>query len=144
MWIQWWCQFHHQSDHIWQVQRTHKCDTFLGTIFWCEFNGDVGFIIRVTICGKSGKHKCDTFSGTILRVPNSWPLFRGDQVSTSLFSVAKFLTGLLSTRGLRILFDPIYNCGADPLSFKGSCTPHKLIEASVSPNKQDICIWQCK
>ena len=37
----------------------------------------------------------------------SWPLFRGDQVSTSLFSVAKFLTGPL------ILFDLIYNRGAD-------------------------------
>ena len=74
-------------------------------------------------------------------INNSWPLFRGDQVSTSPFSIAKFLTGPLSTRGLRFLFDPIYNCGADPLSFKA---PHKLIEASVSPNKQDICIWQCK
>ena len=45
---------------------------------------------------------------------DSWPLFRGDQVSSSIFSVTKFLTGPLSTRGLRILFDPIYNCGADP------------------------------
>ena len=49
----------------------------------------------------------------------SWPLFRGDQVSILLFSVAKFLTRLLSTRRLRILFDPIYNCGTDPLSCQG-------------------------
>ena len=44
---------------------------------------------------------------------HSWPLFRGDQFSSSIFSIAKFLTGLLSTHGLHILFDPIYNCGAD-------------------------------
>ena len=33
-----------------------KYDTFSGTIFRCEFNSDVGFVIRVTIYGKSGKH----------------------------------------------------------------------------------------
>ena len=55
-WIQWWCPFCDQSDHIWQVQQTHKCDTFSGTIFWHEFNGDVGFVIRVTIYGKYSKH----------------------------------------------------------------------------------------
>ena len=50
------CPFHDCSDHIWQVQQTHKCDTSSRTIFQCEFNGDVGFVIRVTIYGKSGKH----------------------------------------------------------------------------------------
>ena len=55
MWIQW-CRFHDQSDHIWQVQQTHKCDTSSGTIFRREFNGDVSFVIQVTIYGKSGKH----------------------------------------------------------------------------------------
>ena len=50
-WIQWWCRFRDQHDHIWQVQQTHKCDTFSGTILRCEFNGDVGFVIRVTIYG---------------------------------------------------------------------------------------------
>ena len=50
------CPFHDRSDHIWQVRQTHKCDTSLGTIFRHEFNGDVGFMIRVTIYGKSGKH----------------------------------------------------------------------------------------
>ena len=55
-WIQWWCQFRDPSDHIWQVRQTHKCDTFSGTIFRREFNGDVSFVIRVTIYGKSGKH----------------------------------------------------------------------------------------
>ena len=35
------------------------------------------------------------------------PLFRGGQVSSSIFSVAKFLTGPLSVRGLRLLFDHI-------------------------------------
>ena len=54
---------------------------------------------------------------------DSWPLFRGDQVSISLFSVAKCLTRPLSTHGLRILFDPIYNCGADPLSCQGFLPP---------------------
>ena len=44
---------------------------------------------------------------------STWPLFRGDQVSSSIFSIAKFMTRLLSTCGLRILFDPIYNCGTD-------------------------------
>ena len=39
----------------------------LGTIFWHEFNGDGGFVIRVTLCGKSGKHKCDPSSGTIFQ-----------------------------------------------------------------------------
>ena len=34
---------------------------------WSEFNGDVGFVIRVTICGKSGKHKCDRSLGTIFQ-----------------------------------------------------------------------------
>ena len=55
-WIQWWCRFCHQSDHIWQVRQTHKCDTSSGTIFRCEFNGDVNFVIWVIIYGKSGKH----------------------------------------------------------------------------------------
>ena len=50
------CPFHDCSDHIWQVQQTHKCHTFSGTVFRCEFNGDVSFVIRVTIYGKSGKH----------------------------------------------------------------------------------------
>ena len=56
MWIQWWCWFRDQSDHIWQVRQTHKYDTSSGTISQCEFNGDVSFVIRVTIFGKSGKH----------------------------------------------------------------------------------------
>ena len=56
MWIQWWCRFRDQSNHIWQVQQTYKCDTSSGTIFQSEFNGDVGFIIRVTIYGKSSKY----------------------------------------------------------------------------------------
>ena len=48
-------RFCDQSDHIWQVQQTHKGDTSSGTIFRCEFNGDVGFVIRATIYGKSSK-----------------------------------------------------------------------------------------
>ena len=55
-WVMSVCPFHDCSDHIWQVQQTHKCDTFLRTIFQCEFNGDVSFVIRMTIYGKSGKH----------------------------------------------------------------------------------------
>ena len=52
------CPFHDCSDHIWQVQQTHKHDTSLRTIFQCELNGDVSFMIRVTIYDKSGKHTC--------------------------------------------------------------------------------------
>ena len=73
-------------------------------------------------------------------INNSWPLFRGDQVSTSPFSIAKFLTGPLSTRGLRFLFDPIYNCGADPLSFKGCKNPRgQALEFSVKSGLPGGC-----
>ena len=72
--IQWWCQLHDQSDHIWQVRQTHKCGTFSWTIFQCEFNGDVSFMIRVTIYGKSGKHT----SMINFQEPFFWREFNGD------------------------------------------------------------------
>ena len=47
MWIQWWCLLRDQSYHIWQYQQICKCYISSGTIFRCEFNGDVCFVIRV-------------------------------------------------------------------------------------------------
>ena len=38
-----------RSDHIWQYQQIYKCYISSGTIFRCEFNGDVHCVIRVTI-----------------------------------------------------------------------------------------------
>ena len=51
------CPFHDCSDHIWQVRQTHKCDTSSGTIFQHELNGDVSFVIQVTIYGYNVKTK---------------------------------------------------------------------------------------
>ena len=50
------CPSHDHCDHIWQDWQTHKCDTSSETNFQHEFNGDVGFMIGVTIYSKSGKH----------------------------------------------------------------------------------------
>ena len=54
--IQWWCCFCDWSNHIWQHQWTHECHTSSVVIFWCEFNSNVSFMIRVTIYSKTGKH----------------------------------------------------------------------------------------
>src|ERR1700683_5532140 len=41
------------SDYIWQSQQICKCYISSGTIFQCEFNGDVHCMIGVTICGNT-------------------------------------------------------------------------------------------
>ena len=55
-WIQWWCPFCDQNDHMWQFRETYKCYIWFWAVFWREFNGDVRFVIRMTIYGNSGKH----------------------------------------------------------------------------------------
>ena len=52
---EWWCLFGDQSDHIWQYQEMWECYTCSGPVFWCEFNGNVCLVIRVTIYGNTGK-----------------------------------------------------------------------------------------
>jgi len=52
---EWWCLFGDQSDHIWQYREMWECYTCSGPVFWCEFNGDVHFVIGVTIYGNTGK-----------------------------------------------------------------------------------------
>jgi hypothetical protein len=51
-----WCLFCDQSDHIWQYQQMCECYICSGSVFWCEFNGDVHFVIMLTIYGNTDKY----------------------------------------------------------------------------------------
>ena len=55
-WIWWQCLFCDQSDHIWQYWQTYKCYICSGVVFWYEFDGNVHFVIGVTIYGNTSKH----------------------------------------------------------------------------------------
>ena len=44
------------SHHIWQYQQIYKCYISSRTVFQCEFNGDVHWVIRVTIYGNTDKY----------------------------------------------------------------------------------------
>jgi len=52
-WIQWWCPFCDQNDHIWQFRETYKCYIWFWAVFWREFSGEVCFVIGVTIYGNT-------------------------------------------------------------------------------------------
>ena len=56
MWIQWWCPLCDWGDQIWQYRQIYKCYISSKTIFWCEFNGDVCCVIKVTIYGNTNKY----------------------------------------------------------------------------------------
>jgi len=66
--IWWWCLFYDQTNHIWWFLKVCIYYTYSGLIFQYECNGEVCFMIGLTIYGNFSSMHIYTYSGLIFYV----------------------------------------------------------------------------